>query len=128
MLPWLVLLLPLAAAVLIMCVTRASRSLSAYVSVAAVLASFIGSCVIFAKTGARSPGLPWIDLRPAFFVPLELTLDPLSRSMLILVTGVGALIHIYSLGYMRDDEGKSRYFASLSLFMFAMLGIARTIS
>src|SRR5213076_3417144 len=33
------------------------------------------------------------------------------------------LIHIYSIGYMRDDEGKSRYFAALSLFMFAMLGI-----
>ena len=43
--------------------------------------------------------------------------------MLLVVTGVGTLIHIYSLGYMRDDAGKSRYFAALSLFMFAMLGI-----
>src|SRR6266496_3444480 len=43
--------------------------------------------------------------------------------MLVLVSGIGSLIHIYSLGYMRDDEGKSRYFAALSLFMFAMLGI-----
>ncbi len=43
--------------------------------------------------------------------------------MAVLVSGVGAVIHIYSLGYMRDDEGKSRYFAALSLFMFAMLGI-----
>ena len=43
--------------------------------------------------------------------------------MLVLVTGIGALIHIYSLGYMRDDAGKSRYFASLSFFMFSMLGI-----
>ena len=43
--------------------------------------------------------------------------------MLVLVSGVGLLIHIYSLGYMRDDKGKSRYFAALSLFMFAMLGI-----
>ncbi len=43
--------------------------------------------------------------------------------MLLVVSGVGSLIHIYSLGYMRDDEGKSRYFAALSLFMFAMLGI-----
>ena len=41
----------------------------------------------------------------------------------MLVTGVGALIHIYSLGYMREDEGKSRYFAALSFFMFSMLGI-----
>ena len=43
--------------------------------------------------------------------------------MAVLVSGVGAVIHIYSLGYMRDDEGRSRYFAALSLFMFAMLGI-----
>ena len=43
--------------------------------------------------------------------------------MLFMVTGVGALIHIYSLGYMGADEGKSRYFAGLSLFMFSMLGI-----
>ena len=43
--------------------------------------------------------------------------------MLLIVTGVGALIHIYSFGYMRDDDGKARYFASLSLFMFSMLGI-----
>ena len=43
--------------------------------------------------------------------------------MLLVVTGVGSLIHIYSLGYMREDAGKSRYFAALSLFMFAMLGI-----
>src|SRR4051812_1803725 len=43
--------------------------------------------------------------------------------MLVLVSGVGALIHVYSLGYMREDAGKSRYFASLSLFMFSMLGI-----
>jgi NADH-quinone oxidoreductase subunit L len=43
--------------------------------------------------------------------------------MLLVVSGVGSLIHIYSLGYMRDEEGRSRYFAGLSLFMFAMLGI-----
>src|SRR4029077_6356252 len=44
-------------------------------------------------------------------------------TMLLVVSGVGALIHIYSLGYMCDDSGKSRYFAALSFFMFAMLGI-----
>src|SRR5438046_7542314 len=50
-------------------------------------------------------------------------LDQLSRTMAVVVSSVGALIHIYSLGYMRDDEGTSRSFAALSLFMFAMLGI-----
>ena len=80
--------------------------------------------LIFSRSHDRAaPSLSWIDLAPVFSVPLGLTLDPLSRSMLLMVTGVGALIHIYSLGYMGDDEGKSRYFAGLSLFMFSMLGI-----
>ena len=70
-----------------------------------------------------APEFTWLDIAPIFHVPLGLTLDQLSRTMLLVVTGVGALIHIYSLGYMRDDEGKSRYFAALSLFMFSMLGI-----
>jgi NADH-quinone oxidoreductase subunit L len=43
--------------------------------------------------------------------------------MLVLVSGISALIHVYSLGYMRNDVGKSRYFAALSFFTFAMLGI-----
>ena len=56
-------------------------------------------------------------------VPIGFVLDDLSCLMLLVVSGVGSLIHIYSLSYMRDDGGKSRYFAALSLFMFAMLGI-----
>jgi NADH-quinone oxidoreductase subunit L len=123
MLPWVVLLLPLASALIILCATRPLRSLSAFISVAAVLASFAGACLIFFRATSAAPALSWIDLGPLFHVPLGLTLDPLSRSMLFMVTGVGSLIHIYSLGYMGSDAGKSRYFASLSLFMFAMLGI-----
>ena len=88
-----------------------------------MLGSFVCACLIFFQQTASAPALSWIDLAPLFSVPLGLTLDPLSRSMLFMVTGVGSLIHIYSLGYMGDDEGKSRYFAALSLFMFSMLGI-----
>src|SRR4029077_3986010 len=65
----------------------------------------------------------WLDLPPTFRVPFGLTLDQLSRTMAVVVSGVGALIHIYSLGYMRDDKGTSLYVAALSLFMFAMLVI-----
>src|SRR5436189_298085 len=43
--------------------------------------------------------------------------------MMLIVTGVASLIHIYSIGYMHDDPGYSRFFASLSLFTFSMLGI-----
>ena len=43
--------------------------------------------------------------------------------MLLIVTGVGSIIHIYSIGYMKGDPGFSRFFACLSLFRFSMLGI-----
>src|SRR4029077_17711922 len=65
----------------------------------------------------------WIDIHAVFTVPLGFVLDQLSKMMLVVVSGVGLLIHIYSLGYMREDPGESRYFAALSLFMFAMFGI-----
>jgi NADH-quinone oxidoreductase subunit L len=56
-------------------------------------------------------------------IGLGLALDDLARTMLIVVTGIGFIIHVYSLAYMKDDDGKSRFFASLSLFMFSMCGI-----
>ena len=121
--PWIALLLPLASAIIIMIATRPLRTLSAFISVGAVLGSFVCASLIFFQQTSGAASLSWIDLGPAFSVPLGLTLDALSRSMLFMVTGVGSLIHLYSLGYMRADDGKSRYFASLSLFMFAMLGI-----
>src|SRR5262249_4070585 len=48
-------------------------------------------------------------------------LDQLSMLMVMIVTGVGALIHIFSVGYMQDDPGYARYFAYLNLFVFFML-------
>src|SRR5229473_1953909 len=117
------LLAPLVAAALITVFTRRSKKLSSFLSCAAVVASFTGACLIFARKDASAVALNWIDFPGIFTVPFGFVLDNLSRMMLVLVSGIGALIHIYSLGYMRDDEGKSRYFAALSLFMFAMLGI-----
>src|SRR5256714_775797 len=84
---------------------------------------FVCCCAIFVKVDISAPEFTWISIGGVFAVPLAFLLDDLSRLMLLVVSGVGSLIHIYSLGYMRDDEGKSRYFAALSLFMFAMLGI-----
>src|SRR5437660_3656374 len=123
LLPWVVLLAPLGAAALITVFTRRSKKLSSFLSCATVFASFTGACVIFARKDASAVALNWIDFPGIFTVPFGFVLDNLSRMMLVLVSGIGALIHIYSLGYMRDDKGKSRYFAALSLFMFAMLGI-----
>jgi NADH-quinone oxidoreductase subunit L len=122
-LPWYILLLPFFAAVAIVLFTKSHRGVSAFISVAAVLGSFACSCVVFVTPNIWALQLTWIDLQPVLFVPLGLVLDDLSKTMLLIVTGIGALIHIYSLGYMKDDSGKSRYFASLSFFMFSMLGI-----
>ena len=122
-LPWTILLAPGLAAALITVLTRRARGLSVFLSVGAVLISFICSCLIFARPNITAPTINWIDFPGIFTVPLGLTLDQLSRTMLLVVTGVGSLIHIYSIGYMRNEEGRSRYFAALSLFMFAMIGI-----
>jgi NADH-quinone oxidoreductase subunit L len=122
-LPWIILLAPFVSATVITLFTLRQKTLSSFISIAAVVVSFAFSCVIFAQRTDTAVGFTWIAVGGLFHVPLGLTLDQLSRTMAIVVSGVGALIHIYSLGYMRDDPGKSRYFAALSLFMFAMLGI-----
>jgi NADH-quinone oxidoreductase subunit L len=122
-LPWIVLVAPLVSAAGITLFTLRWKAVSSFISIAAVLVSFACSCLIFSQSSIAAAEFNWIDIVGVFKVPLGLTLDQLSKTMLALVSGVGATIHIYSLGYMRDDEGKSRYFAALSLFMFAMLGI-----
>ena len=122
-LPWIILLAPLVSATVITLFTLRWKTLSSSISIAAVLLSFVCSCVIFGRATSAAAEFTWIGISGVFQVPFGLTLDQLSRTMAILVSGVGAIIHVYSLGYMRDDEGKSRYFAALSLFMFAMLGI-----
>src|SRR5207237_1697198 len=122
-LPWITLIAPLISTVVITLFTLQWKRVSSSISIAAVLVSFTCSCLIFAHSTIAAAEFTWITISGIFHVPLGLTLDPLSRMMAVLVSGVGAIIHIYSLGYMRDDEGKSRYFAALSLFMFAMIGI-----
>lgn len=116
-------MLPLISAGAITLFTGRAKSLSSFISIAAVLASFICSCLIFVQPNISAPARNWIDIHAVFIVPLGFVLDQLSKMMLVVVSGVGLLIHIYSLGYMREDPAKSRYFAALSLFMFAMLGI-----
>jgi NADH-quinone oxidoreductase subunit L len=123
LLPWLILLAPLVSAAMITLFTLRWKTVSSSISIVAVLTSFLCSCLVFANQTAAAAQFTWIGISGVFQVPFGLTLDPLSRTMAVLVSGVGAIIHIYSLGYMRDDEGRSRYFAALSLFMFAMLGI-----
>jgi NADH-quinone oxidoreductase subunit L len=121
-LPWIALFVPLLAASVIALVTLNLRKVSSVISVVAVLISFVCSCLLLAQPAMEISSVAWLDLKP-LHIPFGFILDRLSKTMLVLVTAVGALIHIYSLGYMRGDKGQARYFASLSFFMFAMLGI-----
>jgi NADH-quinone oxidoreductase subunit L len=123
-LPWIILLTPLLSAAFITLFTQRARNLSAMISVAACLISFLATCLLFFNSGAAAATpYHWLDVAPQFSISIGFTVDQLSKAMLFVVTGVGFLIHVYSLGYMDDDEGKSRYFAGLSLFMFSMIGI-----
>src|SRR5213082_1124599 len=56
-----------------------------------------------------------------FNVPFNLYVDPVSTLMILVITWVGFLIHVYSIGYMREDAGFSRFFAYMNLFVFSML-------
>src|ERR1043165_3399434 len=126
LLAWLVLFLPLFAAVIITLFTRRDRELSAGLSIGAVVAGFVLSAAFIGWAGWQpaesESSVNWLTIGD-LSIQFGLRFDPLSLLMMLLVTGVASLIHIYSWGYMREDRGFSRYFACLSLFTFSMLGI-----
>jgi len=125
-LPWIILFLPLAAAAVIALFTLPNRTVSATLSVSAVVIGFILS-VTFVKMAGWQPAtsevaVNWLSVGP-LKIDFGLHFDAMSLAMMLIVTGVASLIHIYSMGYMHDDESYSRFFACLSLFTFSMLGI-----
>ncbi|MBK9542013.1 MAG: NADH-quinone oxidoreductase subunit L [Bacteroidetes bacterium] len=88
-----------------------------------VLASFILSAGIFLQHGDGSETVfvfDWIK-SGSLSIPFSFLIDSVSITMLLIVTGVGFLIHVYSIGYMKEDEGYSRFFSYLNLFVFFML-------
>ena len=88
-----------------------------------VLASFILSAGIFLQHGDESETVfvfDWIK-SGSLSIPFSFLIDSVSITMLLIVTGVGFLIHVYSIGYMKEDEGYSRFFSYLNLFVFFML-------
>jgi NADH-quinone oxidoreductase subunit L len=127
-LAWIVLFLPLVAATVITLFTQRNGKLSAQLSIGAILISFVVSAVLFVAFGTlggtefAETALDWLTVGH-LKIDLGLRLDPLSLMMLLVVTGVGGAIHVYSFGYMRSDPGLARYFAKLSLFTFSMLTI-----
>jgi NADH-quinone oxidoreductase subunit L len=65
----------------------------------------------------------WLEFVPGISIDMGILLDPISVMMIIVVTFVSLMVHIYSLGYMADDARRSTFFAFLSLFTFSMLGL-----
>ena len=125
--PYAVLFLPLLAAVAILLFTRRNRGLSAVLSIGAILLAFCLSLCLYFRDGGTPERIRWLTIGtapgPVFELSIGYMLDHLSKLMLLVVTGVGSLIHIYSWGYMRNDDSVPRYFGGLSLFTFSMLGI-----
>ena len=119
---WLILLLPLFSAVVIGLGAFRSRKASAAISVGAVAGSFLLTLLLVAVGAELHPSVIWLAIE-GLEIDIGLQIDSLSKLMLCVVTGVGSLIHIFSLGYMKEDRDFSRYFAFLSLFIFSMLGI-----
>src|SRR5215218_943816 len=116
---WFILLNPLLFAALIHLFCRRSASTATYLSVVSSLFGLVLAFAAFNSGGGhgRAPvfEVSWIDFGPAFRVPIGLLFDDLSKVMLLVVTGVGAGVHIYSTVYMDNDDSKSRYFGNLSL-------------
>ncbi|PYO43818.1 MAG: NADH-quinone oxidoreductase subunit L [Gemmatimonadetes bacterium] len=127
---WVVPALPLFGFVLngTLALTRpgAKRAVS-IVGVGTLMLAFAAAALAVIEFGAQHAAAPLVfrywDWLPSaeLQVPFALQLDQLSAVMILIVTGVGALIHVFSVGYMHDDPGYARYFAYLNLFVFFML-------
>ncbi|MES2440675.1 MAG: NADH-quinone oxidoreductase subunit L [Verrucomicrobiota bacterium] len=118
-LAWILLFLPLGVAAANQLVLR-KTGLAPIISTASAIATFVLALLLLGKTGTAN--FAWATIGD-FSLNIGLQLDQLSTGMMIVVTGVGMLVHIFSLAYMKDDEAKARYFTGLSLFMFSMTGI-----
>src|SRR5580692_1032496 len=104
---------------------------------------FIGTCLVLVSTGlafwvayqyfsAYLAGgsreivpvkLSWLTFSPGFSIDMSIILDPISVMMIVVVTFISLMVHIYSLGYMKGEARYGTYFAFLGLFTFSMLGL-----
>lgn len=103
-----------------------SKGLVGIIGSGVILASFILSVIIFFSLQADTQKshevflFDWISAG-TLHIPLSFLVDPLSSIMLLIITGIGFLIHLYSTGYMHTDEGFGKFFSYLNLFIFFML-------
>jgi hypothetical protein len=127
-LAWLLIAIPLAGAALLLVLGRFSDSWGHWLATACCLASFVIGVLLFssmlgADEGQRAVTVylyDWISTG-SWNLSFGMLIDQLSILFVLLITGVGSLIHIYSIGYMVHDERRRRFFAYLNLFIAAML-------
>lgn len=100
------------------------KSASGWIATLAILASFLTALRVFGMLDAGKAVtielFQWIAFNN-FEIAFSFLIDPLTMVMLLVITGIGFLIHLYSIGYMHDDEGFTRFFTYLNLFIFFML-------
>ena len=101
---------------------KLSGTVAGLIGSATVLGSFLISVVLFLnfKYQYTVQLFDWISVG-SLQIPFQYQIDQLSLIMLLLVTGVGFLIHVYSIGYMHHDENVGKFFSFLNLFIFSML-------
>ena len=127
-LAWLLFALPAFGALVLLLAGRRADRWGHWLGVATVAGAFVVGLLIFFDTLALDPEqrtrelslFRWFGVG-ALQVDFGLRLDPLSLTFVLLITGVGALIHLYSVGYMSHDPGRRRFFGQLNLFVTAML-------
>ena len=118
-LAWILFYLPIAVAAVNQLVLR-RHPLVPWLATAACGASFVISLLLLGTT--ETGGFSWAKVG-GLDIHIALKLDHLSTGMMVVVTGVGFLVHLFSMAYMKEDESVNRYFCGLGLFMFSMTGI-----
>ena len=121
--------IPLAGAIVLLVGGRLLDRVGHLIGCATVLASFVLGVLIFLRLIGEPSGADQIHSVPVFTwmqsggldIEFGLLVDPLSITFVLLITGVGSLIHIYSIGYMAHDADRRKFFAYLNLFVAAML-------
>ncbi|MGH3585101.1 MAG: NADH-quinone oxidoreductase subunit L [Pseudonocardia sp.] len=127
-LAWLLVALPAAGALVLFVLGRRADRWGHWLGVLTIAAAFVVGLLIFLDTAGLAPEertrelslFDWIAVGD-LSVDFGLRLDPLSLTFVLLITGVGGLIHLYAVGYMAGDNGRRRFFAQFNLFVTAML-------
>ena len=127
---WLIPVLPLAGFLINgLFGSRMSNKVISWIGNLTIFASFVFALVLYihmlntpalSEEGIHNILFPWLNVG-GFHVNFAFLFDRISGTMTLMVAGVGFLIHVYSVGYMAEEDGYFRYFAYLNLFMFAML-------